>query len=365
MTPVRQHEFLYQISPVGVQTGEKTYRLIRADGYAPHYYTDVGAPDEYPANQPRPRAGQHSTIVVYAEMVFDPPKITGGLFNYGIYSTYSINLSGCAFDSYNSSAGAYGGSNVSNKGSIAADTTLHDGIELSNATVKGTVLVSENGNPSTVIENVKSTIIPPVTDPVTPPTGKLPTGWALGAPTPLSELASPPIEVNLGGITSSKTLAGNPDGKTPTYYHASQIDISGNKGAIVTTGGPVLIYVDNGVSITGIGTTVPNNKPGNLQIFVTGTASCKVQGNGSFFGGLYAPKSTVEFKASNSGKGGVWFGAVVAKTFSTGGGGTPAFHFDLAMVTAATKTPSTVPPRVGINTWQEINTLAWDTGKTS
>ncbi|MFH1208120.1 MAG: hypothetical protein V1673_01000 [Candidatus Omnitrophota bacterium] len=363
-TSLGQHEFLYTISLAGTPTGLTTYRKIRADGYAPSYYTDTtDTVAGYPTGISRPRASQHSTIIVYAEVVADPPTLTGSLFNYGIYTTGSINLSGSTFDSYNSSLGAYGGANVSSNGSIAADTTLSEGIELNSTTVKGTVLVGEGGNPSTVIEQEHSTIIPPVTDPVTPPTGNLPAGWALGAPTPIVELVPAPTEVNLSSVTGTTTLAGNPDGTTPTYYHASQISVSGSKGAIVTTGGPVMIYVDGGVEITGIGTTVPNNKPGNLQIYVTGTASCKVQGNGSFYGGLYAPNSDVTFKASDSGKGGTWFGAVVAKTFSTGGGGTSAFHFDTAMVTGTVSTPSSTPPRVGITTWQEMNTLAWDTGQ--
>ncbi|MFH1799694.1 MAG: hypothetical protein ABH891_02440 [Candidatus Omnitrophota bacterium] len=328
VTPLGQHAFQYVISPV---EDKSSMRRIDATGCAPDC-DDTS------------RAYQTSQITVYADLISPTPP--AGIFDYGILATTAIDLEGSTFDSYNSAAGAYGGANVSSTGAIAADTTASEKIELDDTTVRGNVLVNENGNPATVIKQEDSTI--------TGTTGNLPAGWAMGAPTPMAELETAPTEIDLSSVTSTRTLAAG-------TYHCTQISVSGNNGKIVTTGA-VKIYVDSGVQITGIGTTVPDNKPGNLHIYVTGTAPCKVQGNGSFYGGLYAPNSDVEFKASNSGKGGVWFGAVVAKTFSTSGGGTPAFHFDLGMVTGSTPDPN-LAPRVGITTWQEMNSLAWDTGQ--
>jgi hypothetical protein len=341
-----QQAFHYTISPViDPDTGLtiSTRRRIDSTGCAPSCDTTS-------------RAHQTSQITVYAAL--DSTEATvGGLFDYGIFTTQSMNLSGMSFDSYDSAA-AYGGANVSSNGSIAANTTQSEAVELSSTAIRGTVLVGAGGDPNSVIKKVNSTITPPVTDPVTSPTGTLTAGWTLGAPPTVAELVAlgtPPTELGdtLSGITNTKTLAAG-------TYHCTQISISGSKGKLVTTGA-VKIYVDGGVQVTGIGTTVPSDKPGNLQIYVTGTASCKVQGNGSFFGALYAPNSDVVFKASNSGKGGVWFGAVVAKTFSTGGGGTPALHFDTSLKTTPTVDPN-FTPSVGITTWQEMNTLAWDTG---
>jgi hypothetical protein len=54
---------------------------------------------------------------------------------------------------------------------------------------------------------------------------------------------------------------------------------------------------------------------------------------------------------------------VVAKTFTTWGGGAPAIHFDLAMKEDYVPNPNE-NPRVGITTWQELNSLAWGTGQT-
>ncbi|MFH0984986.1 MAG: hypothetical protein V1882_05560 [Candidatus Omnitrophota bacterium] len=324
-----QHAFRYTISPV---TGHSMIRRIDATGCAPSCDNSS-------------RAYQTSLITVFAEI--ETPIPAGALFEYGIYATNSINLSGSTFDSYNSSLGAYGGSNISEDGAVAGDTTAAGGIALSSTTVRGDAAVDENGNPNTVITQTNSII--------TGTTGNLPAGWTLGAPTPMAELPTPPTEVDLSNVTSSRTLnAGT--------YHCSSIGISGSKGKIVTNGA-VQIYVDGAVSVTGIGTTVTDNKPGNLHIYVTGSSNVMLRGNGSFYGGIYAPNSDVTFQTSNSGKGGTFFGAVVSKTFSTWGGGAPAFHFDLAMKEDYVPDPNQVA-RVGITTWQELNSLAWGTGQT-
>jgi len=324
-----QHAFRYTISPV---TNQTTRRRIDATGCAPS--CDNAS-----------RAYQTSQITVYAEI--ETPPIPGNLFDYGIYAITSIKLDDSTFDSYDSSLGAYGGSNISGDGAIAANTTGSENIELDDSTVRGSVLVAETGDPSSVIEQEDSTI--------TGTTGNLPAGWTLGAPTPMVDLATPPTEVDLSDITSTTTLSAG-------TYHTTSIGISGSKGKLVTTGA-VKIYVDGAVSVTGIGTTVVDSKPGNLQIYVTGTSAVMIRGNGSFYGGIYAPNSAVTLQTSASGKGGSFFGAIVANTFSSYGGGAPAIHFDLAMRESHTPDPNQAS-RVGITTWQEMNSLAWGTGQT-
>ena len=88
------------------------------------------------------RDHQSAAITVYAAIT--TPAIPSSLFEYGIYTTSTINLSGSSFDSYNSSQGAYGGSNVSTAGAIAANTNVINGIAVANSTVKGSILVKEN-----------------------------------------------------------------------------------------------------------------------------------------------------------------------------------------------------------------------------
>jgi hypothetical protein len=107
--------------------------------------------------------------------------------------------------------------------------------------------------------------------------------------------------------------------------------------------------------MAGKGITVTNNHPGNLTLVATSEADVKFSGNGSFFGGLYAPNSDVTATGN-----GDLFGAVVAKTFSSTGNG--AFHFDLAMKEDAEPDPDTATRTVGITAWQELTSLAWGTG---
>lgn len=326
-----QSTFHYTIGPV---EGHNTLNRIESTGCAPN--CNAGT-----------RAGQSSNIIVYAQI--STPAPPGSLFEYGIFVTGdNLSLSGATFDSYNSNHGAYGGSNVSTDGAVAADSGGIGDISLSNSTVKGDVLAGEGSNPNTVITTSNSSI--------TGSKGNLPSGWTLPGPTPIDELATPPTEIDLSSVTSARTLSAG-------TYHCTQISISGSKGAIVTTGA-VKIYVDGGVQITGQGTTVPNNQPGNLHIYVTGTASVKIAGNGSFYGGIYAPNSDVTFQTSNSGKGGVLFGAVVAKTFTTFGGGTKAIHFDLAMAENSQPDPNQLNI-THITAWQEMGSLAWGTGTTT
>jgi hypothetical protein len=325
-----QSAFQYTIIPI---QGQTTLNRIESTGCAPDCATTS-------------RAHQTANIVVYARVTTPPPP--GSLFEYGVYAKGdTLSLSKTLFDSYNSGQGAYGGSNIDTTGAIATESTGIGDIALSNSTVKGSALVNESANPNVVITTTNSTL--------TGTKGNLPAGWTLPGPTPVAQLATPPTEIDLSSVTSTRTLAAG-------TYHCTQIHVSGNNGEIVTTG-PVKIYVDDGVEITGQGTTVPNNQPGNLHIYVTGTASVKIQGNGSFYGGIYAPNSDVVFKSSSSGKGGVFFGAVVAKTFTSDGTNkqSAAIHFDLAMKENSVPDPNQTNI-ARITAWQEIGSLAWGAG---
>ena len=105
-----QHTFQYTIAPV---SGKSMMRRIDSTGCAPTCTTTS-------------RAHQSTAITVYSEITTPAPP--AGLFEYGIYTTTAINLSGAAFDSYNSSQGAYGGSNINTTGAIAANTTVISGV---------------------------------------------------------------------------------------------------------------------------------------------------------------------------------------------------------------------------------------------
>jgi hypothetical protein len=312
--------FRFVISPVA---GKSIMRRIDAEGCAPN--CDATS-----------RAYQNSRITVYSSITAPTPPPS--LFKYGIYAENLLDLSGekaCAFDSYNSGQGAYGGSNVSTIGAIAADTSGIGNINLKNTTVKGNVLVGSNGDPDIVITLKKSTI--------TETTSRLSESWVLPTLPPLPETHT---NIDLSNVTGeiAPLAAGT--------YHCTSIKISG--GGTVPTTGAVTIYVDGAIDIAGNGVTVPDNHPGNLQLYETGSAEIKFSGNSSFFGGLFAPHSNV----TATGNGDI-FGAVVAKTFSSTGNS--AVHFDLAMREGQVVDPNQTHT-VRITAWQELNSLAWGTG---
>ena len=317
--PLGQHEFRYTISPV---TDQPALRRIDSTGCAPNC-TNTS------------RAYQTSSIAVYCQITAAAPPTS--LFKYGVYAENSISMSGnSAFDSYNSNYGAYGGSNRSSEGAMAANTAAIGGVGLNgNAKIKGDVYVSYDGNPNTVVSVQNATI--------TGTLSKLPQDWSSPTSTEVPAGATP---VNLS-VSGNNTVT-----LTPGTYYASAINISGN-AKIVTTGA-VKIYVSGAISITGNGIAVPNNHPANLLLYSTGSSTVKIAGNGSFYGGVYAPNSAV----TASGNGDV-FGAVISKTYTQSGNS--ATHFDLALKDLTVVDPNQTQI-ARVTAWQELNSLAWGTG---
>lgn len=329
ITSLGQHAFHYDISsPV---SGASEIRKIVATGCAPDCTSSS-------------RAYQNSVITVYCQL---PPTETSSssslpLFKYGVYAKDSISMSGnSGFDSYNSKNGAYGGSNKSTDGTMAVDSTEIAKLSLNgNAKINGSVVVGYSGNTNIVVKTTGNATIS-------------------GTRSTLAEdWSSPATEAAPEGATSvGLTVSGN---NTITLaagtYSASSISISGN-AKIVTTGA-VKIYVSGSISISGNGVVVQNNCPANFLLFSTGSSNVSISGNGSFYGGVYAPNSAV----TSSGNGDI-FGAVVAKTYTQSGNS--ATHFDLAMKTlegSSSEPPPTTDMNAHITAWQELNSLAWGTG---
>jgi hypothetical protein len=298
-------------------------RIIEAKGFSPD-------------NNPVSRGYQTSSVVVYCQLTTS--LTPSSLFTHGVYAENSISLSGnSAFDSYNSISGAYGGSNKSSAGEMAVNSTQAGSISLTgNSKINGNVYVGYTGTPNTVISTTQNATI-------------------TGTRSNLSQTWVPPdpVEVPDGATSITISVSGNNTlTLAPGTYHAASLKVSGN-GKIKTTGA-VKIYVDGAIDITGNGIAVPNNRPENLLLYSTGSAAVKIAGNGSFYGGVFAPNSAV----TANGNGDV-FGAVVAKTYTQEGNS--ATHFDLSLKGIAGP-PTEGPKTVHITAWQELNSLAWGTG---
>ena len=316
------HAFQYVISPVA---GRTDLRRIDATGCAPNC-TNTS------------RAYQASNIAVYCRITAGTPP--SSLFAYGVYAKDSISMSGNAvFDSYNSNYGAYGGSNISTAGTMAVNSTGIGKLGLNgNATIKGNVLVGYGGN-STVVStsgNAK----------VTGTRSNLAQAWT-NPDTATVPVGATPVSLSVSGNNTLTLSAGT--------YSASSISISGN--AKIVTSGQVNIYVSGAINISGNGILVTNNHPANLMLYSTGSSNVSISGNGSFYGGVYAPNSAV----TTSGNGD-FFGAMISKTYTQSGNG--SIHYDLAMNAIQGAADPNQTQIVRIKAWQEMNSLAWNTGTT-
>jgi hypothetical protein len=317
---MEQNAFKFTVSSV---TDKPSLRRIDSEGCAPNCDSTS-------------RAYQTSNITVYCQITAAAPPTS--LFKYGVYAANSISMSGnSAFDSYNSNYGAYGGSNKSTAGGMAVNNTVTGSIGLNgNAKIKGDVFVGYGGDPSVAVTVQNATI--------TGDLSTLPQDWSVPDPVVVPEEVT---SIDLSNVSGRTTLAAG-------TYRTSSLSVSGN-GKIITTGA-VKIYVDGAISVTGNGIVVPNNHPANMLLYSTGSSSVQIAGNGSFYGGIYAPNSSV----TASGNGDV-FGAVIAKTYTQSGNS--ATHFDLALKDLIVADPNQTQI-TRITAWQELHSLAWGTGQT-
>lgn len=147
-------------------------------------------------------------------------------------------------------------------------------------------------------------------------------------------------------VSSSGTLSvtGNSTLYLPAgTYHYDSLKVSGN-GQLVPLG-PVEIYVDGTIQISGNGVATYQNKPPNFILYSTGEANVSVSGNAAFYGGIYAPESYVTV----SGNGAI-YGAVVSEDYHQSGNA--AIHFDEAMKDVGA---SGGGAEVSMLSWQEKN----------
>jgi len=251
-------------------------------------------------------------------------------FPYGVFAKQSISMSGNAtVDAYNSASGSYGGSNINNATNVlGTDSTGAGTVALSgNATIQGNALVGPGGTASSVITTSGNATV----------TGSKSTASSAQNFSSPSTSSTSEGALSISGNTNYSLSAGT--------HRFSSISISGN--GKLTPLGAVIIYVDGAVSISGNGIATVSNTPTNTYIYVTGTSSVTLSGNGRLYAGIFAPASAV----SNTGNGQL-YGAVVAKTYSQSGNGN--VHFDQALSSSGSSTGSNLT----ILSWQEKNASA-------
>ena len=226
------------------------------------------------------------------------------LFPGALFGRDRVHIGGSAVvDSYDSSAGPYGGTNLASDGDVSSNGSIDVG---GSAIVKGDAMPGPSGS----VAIGGSAQITGLTDPAT-------------SARQLPAVTLPDNLINQGAITLNGTqvltlATGN--------YLVSSINITANAKLVVdAAGGPVNLYVTGAVSIGGQGIVNTSAIASNLFLSMTGNQDFKLTGNADFYGSVYAPDSNLFL----SGGGQMFGGFVGASVDNLNGNG--HFHYDQAL----------------------------------
>lgn len=300
----------YQVT-VTTPQGAPNIRQITATGFSP-------------SNINTTRAYETRTIITHAEIG------QNSMFNFAVFADESMQINGNPLvDSYDSRNGPYGGDNADSNGDIGTDSSENATMRIiGNADIQGDAEVGPGADPNAVISLTGGATISGTQSAAVAPKNYQPAGTNLAVEG----------NINISGRTNLQLQAGT--------YHYSSIKIAGQ--AQLEALGPVTIYVDGDVDISGKGIATQANTPPNFLLYATGSSPIKVAGQGDFYGAIYAPASDV----SNVG-GAAVYGAIVSKNYHQTGDGD--VHFDEALKDAGGSTD----PNISMKSWQETNTTAW------
>lgn len=232
---------------------------------------------------------------------------SNALFRGALFGDTGVSFNGNAVtDSYDSSLGAYGGTNLFKSGNVRSNGNIN---LKGNSGVQGDAMpgpsksVSLNGN-----------------------------AYVTGLTTPASSTQTlPAITVPAGAVNKgSISISGN-NSQTLTAgnYVISSISISGNATLnIDASAGPVNLYVSGTISANGNGIVISSGShlPQNLNIFETGNSSVSLGGNSDFYGTVYAPNSPLSLSGNAQ-----LYGAFAGSSITLSGNG--GIHFDKHLLT--------------------------------
>jgi len=198
---------------------------------------------------------------------------------------------GTLVDSYQSSLGAYGGTNVGSAAVVQAGTTI-----------------TNNGG---VIHGTQKQHAPAGFSVIPVPSGAK--NLPLGSPTPGA--------LNINTAAQSITLA-------PGNYVAASVNVSAPGAINVSPAGPVRIWVTGSLNLGG--NLNLHGVPRNLAFLVTSSGGVNINGGGgALYGMVYAPSSSVLVNAPV-------FGSVIGSSVALNSGA--AVHFDQSSTCAAPAT---------------------------
>jgi hypothetical protein len=234
---------------------------------------------------------EETTETIHAALTSTDPVPCAARSATVIANTSNVVIGGgVRIDSYQSSLGPYGGSNVGSAAVVQAATTISN----NGGVVRGTLRPNTPAGLAVV--------------PVPSGARNLP----LGSTTPGS--------VNISSVAQSITLA-------PGNYVAANLSVNAPGAIRVSPAGEVRIWVTGSLNLGG--NLNANGIPKNLTFLVTSSGFVNINGGGAFFGLLYAPTSAVNVN-------GPVFGTVIGRSVVLNSGS--AVHFDQSSTCAPPQT---------------------------
>lgn len=285
-------------------------------------------------------------------------RVEKSVFNMAVFGKESVYLKSYAqINSYNSTYGPYGGSNIAQSGNIGTNSTSAVSpyaITLaSNAQIDGSVLIGPGGDTSTAIDDSSNVTI-------TGTKGDLPepkTFPDIYGPSGLPSMGS--LNVGTGGATisssgqyTSLTLSPN-SALTVTgdvqLYITGTLALRSNTRIDVAAGASLEIYVDTKLDMhSNSQINNLNNDPTKCSIYGTSnyTGSLTFSSNTDFYGALYAPEASITLNSNAD-----TYGCVIGKDVTIDSNG--AVHYDEALG-AGGYGPATGDYIYSVDSWAEI-----------
>lgn len=255
-------------------------------------------------------------------------KANTSLFKYAAFAEGNLTISGQgSTDSYDSSLGAYGGANIGTDGDVGSNTGFSGSGQAYvdgdiNIPVGETVPAAKYYS-GTVIEENKS----PLTAVTVPP--NLTALTNLGSISSTTTLSPGDYQYWMINVASKKVVTLK--GPMNLYLTGgTAISVSGQAQIVIdpASSGPVNIYFDGDVDLTGQGITNSTSVPSNLILYGTGASQdIKLAGQGDFYGAIYAPNSNLQLTGQ-----GAMYGAFVGDTVTMSGQG--GIHYDTQLGSA-------------------------------
>lgn len=276
----------------------------------------------------------------------------GSLFNYAAFGNSGVSLSGQAqTDSYDSSLGPYGNTNISQNGDVGtnADITASGQTYIyGDASTGANGIFNEEDRVSGTITHDNNLTLPGVTVPAQ--LSNLTTSGDLILTAENSQTISSGDHkynsFNLSG-QSSLTIVG-PANIYITAFNS--LLISGQAKIVIssTSTGPVTIYTDGGINASGVGVVNETNLPSNLFFYgsSSNTQNFSFSGQSDLYAAIYAPSVNLSLSGQSD-----YFGSFMGNSVAIGG--QTKIHYDTALRNLNTTSAN----KYKLKSWRDTQSL--------